>query len=476
MNSTIKSWVLLVIFGFSLVPFGSGQAWESDRTLAEARSLLYLGRAFLEEEANLDTAVNFPGLLAPTPGVKGSDGAEDLMGRMIHATKQERNQLQSSCRELKAAYQAKGRTCELQVLNDYCQSEENKLNRRIGFLHKLRGDRRKLFTRFWHGLKRTGGNIWHAVGPVGRRILRRVGPKVADIVLSGGGLSGGVLRRILIHEAREVGRAELNRLLNRGLERFLLGQANLARAAGAVDCSQEELAAARQRMQEGEEDAPVPEEVQDEPQPALNSDEFGSDEDFCQPGDPWLTAAWEETVVSRLKEDGKHCFSSREYYSCLQDQETAGVCPLDAFAACEDVYQQLLPSGGGTVKITDNTAYFRDSDNYFEITFPIQGGAVSGYTAVNYEEDKGSGDICSVSITYTFSGSFNPSTCQLQGSGTKTLNWGENRPHVCLGYPEPYDDAAENWSMILKNGRFHITGAPSGFPQLGDYNLRDYLR
>lgn len=476
----IQSTTLLLIFLISLLPLGpSASAAGPGRTRDESLALLYAGRSILLEEVDFtEEGARLSGNLLAAPTADAGKDGDAALGNLIHATKQQRNQLQSSCQQLRASYQAKGRNCELQVFNDYCQSQEAKLNRRIGLLHKLRGDRRKAFTRLWHSVKRSGQNIWHAVGPVGRRILHRVGPEAAEVVLSGGTLGGGTLRRILIREAREVRKAKLNRLLERGLERFLHGQAALARAAGVADCTAEELEAAKKRLQDGETaGSPGEAERAKESEPTLDPGEFAGDDQDCQPGEPWLAAAWEDAILPGIQEDGKGCSSTAAYYTCLQEQEAAGVCPQDALVACEEIYEQILPSAGGqTVKITDHAVYHRDSDNYFEISFPLEGGPVSGYLAVDYVEDKGGGDKCSVSFTFTFEGTYNPSTCVLQGTGIKTLTWEESRQYICVGYPEPYDDRAENWSMVLRNGLLNISSPPYGFPTSGSYSIANNLR
>jgi|GEM_PF-1168481 len=477
-----RSCFLLLVFMFGLVPGPGAAAETASRELEASLALLYAGRPVLFDEIDLERAGAAPLLMAgAVPQSGGESDSGTALGYLIHATKQQRNNLNDACRQLKAAYQEMGKTCELQVLTDHCSAQEAKLNRRIGFLHKLRGDRRKFFTRLWHNVKRTGARVWSAVGPLGRRILRKVGPEAAQIVLSGGSLSGGILRKILIRQARDVGEQELKRLLGRGLERFLFGQASLARAAGVADCSEEELSAAKERLKsdlEGGQAEPEQAEADSKESGEAEFDDsmFAGDGQTCDPDKPWLLQAWENTVLPRLKEEGKGCFSSQAYYSCLEDQQKKGSCPLSAYADCEEVYQQILPAdASGTVTIQDNKVYHRDSDNFFEITFPLQGGSVSGYTAVAYVEDKGGGDSCSVSFTYTFSGSFDPDSCVLQGTGTKTLTWEESRKHICVGYPEPYDDRVEPWSMTLNNGRLNISSAPYGFPVSGLYEVVDYL-
>jgi hypothetical protein len=264
-------------------------------------------------------------------------------------------------------------------------------------------------------------------------------------------------------------RGKLKSVMYDGVARLLESQLDIARAAGVLENGEE--------AGDGDVDSLLDslEEVSDQEDQVIEENSAG-EQSSCQPGEPWLVDYWEETIVPLLKQDGKSCFSSDAYYSCLQKQESSGICPLDAFVACEDVYQQILPmEGGGMVKIIDNAVYHRDSDNYFEISFPVRGGAVSGYTAVDYVEDKGGGDQCGVSFTFTFTGTFNPATCQLQGTGIKTLSLEESRSHICVGYPEPYDDRIENWSMTINNGLLNISSPPDGFPISGLYGVKNNL-
>lgn len=114
------------------------------------------------------------------------------------------------------------------------------MSSRIGFLHKLRGDRRKLFTRLWHSLKRAGRGFWQRIGPLGRNILRRVGPEVLQVVASGGTLSGGLLRRLVKQHFKKVVQERVQKVVYQGVERLLKGQLSLARAAGVDLCGEEE--------------------------------------------------------------------------------------------------------------------------------------------------------------------------------------------------------------------------------------------
>ena len=232
MTNKMKSWILLIIVSFSLVPFGKGQAEGPDRTFAEVLSLFYLGDAFLEEEASLDTAVYFPGLMAPIRGFQGAEGAEEMMNRMIHAAKQERNDLDANCRQLKRRYQSAGDQEAVQKLETYCKAERQRLTNRINFLRKLRGDRRKLLTRWWHSIKRSSANLWRRIGPLGRNILRKVGDEAFNTVVSGGSLNVG---KLVKQTAKSVMRGKLKSMMYDGVARLLESQLEIARAAGVLE-------------------------------------------------------------------------------------------------------------------------------------------------------------------------------------------------------------------------------------------------
>jgi len=248
MKSKIKNAVLLLIILLGLSPVGSAVAISpAEGSLDESLALLYASRSILLDEVDLEEA-NRAYYILMSVSPQESTGANDALAHLIHATKQQRNELNDTYRTLRAAYQAEGKDCELQLLNEYHKAEEAKLNLRLGYLHRLRGDRRRALTKLWHSLKRSGNRIWTAVGPIGRRILKNVGSEAVQVVLSGGSLGGGVVRKILIKEARNVGEAEINRLLERGVGRFMQSQAAFAVAAGVGKCTAEKLDEARQQI------------------------------------------------------------------------------------------------------------------------------------------------------------------------------------------------------------------------------------
>ena len=468
-----KSLLLLIVFLGSIIPITSAAAENpTQRDFDDSLSLLYASRAILLEEEDLSGGSRAPGEMLTLNSSVQPDAGDAALANLIQATKDQRNSLDASCRQLKEVYSSSDRKCERQVLEDYCSTQKDKLNRRLGFLHKLRGDRRKLFTRIWHGIKRSGENVWRAVGPVGRRLLRRVGPEVVEVVLSGGTLSGGILRKIFIKEARSIGKGELERLFSSGVERLMAGQAAFAQAAGVGDCTSEKLQEAREKVQDG-----LSGEDPDD-QPDDNDYEITED-DNCDPSEPWMSVEfWENEVLPLLVNEGKGCSSIYPYQTCLMEKAAEGLCKVDAFAACDTVYESILPTRSGqSVHIVDDEVYFRDKDNHFEITFPLSGGPVSGYISVEYLEGrKGSGDYCHVITTFTFSGTYDPKTCLLSGTGVKTLAWEEIGNGFCLGYREPYDDQTQNWAMKITNGVLN-TGAPEPGINISEtYGIQNYLK
>ena len=465
----IRSLLLLIVFLSSIIPVTSVTAEnQTQRNFDDSVALLHASRSILLDEENLSGTSKAPGeMLTVNPSVQ-LDTRDTALANLIQATKDQRNTLDASCSQLKGSYNTSDRKCERQVLEDYCSTQREKLNTRLGFLHKLRGDQRKLFTRMWHGVKRSGENVWRAVGPVGRRLLRRVGPEVVEVVLSGGALSRGLLRKIVLKEARNIGKGELERLLNSGVERFLAGQAAFAQAAGVGDCTSEKLQEAREKVQAGLSGK----DLDDQPDEA--DAEIAEDEN-CDPSESWMNAGyWENEVLPMLVNEGKGCSGTSAYQSCLEQKAAEGLCRVDAFAACETVYETIVPTKPGQkVHIIDNEVYHRDHDNHFDITFPLDGGPVSGYIAVQYLEDKGGGDYCQVAFTFTISGSYNPNTCLLSGTGVKTLALEENRVGICVGYPEPYDDLHLDWSMEIING---LLNTGTGSPISEAYGIQNYLK
>lgn len=452
----LKSLGLLLVFCLGLAP----TAKVSTRDRSDSTSLFYASRSILLEEEDLEVGFRpSGGMLAVSPLAAGTANG-DALGNLIQATKDQRNNLNDSCRQLKMAYRTDGHSCEIEVLDNYCSAQEDKLNQRISFLRKLRGDQRKLFTRLWHNVKRSGDRIWSGVGPVGRRILRRVGPEVAEVVLSGGSLSGGVLRKILIKEVRHLGKAELDRVLEQGLNRFFQGQAALAQAAGVKDCTPEKMIEARRRMQ-GELDVPAEVGVS-KPLDGDQSEEVdlsvdGPGEGGCPEGN-WFQDYWESTIWPDLIAEGRNCQRTavNKYRACLQDQAIQEVCPLDALAVCEELYQAIPANDGGEmVSLSPSIIHSEAEQEATSLSYPSAGGPVSG--SFNYMlRDM---HVCTITVNSTLQGTYDPATCSMSGTAQMSFTYeGKACASVCGSGPESETacpvtrSGSPGWEATLENG------------------------
>ena len=403
----IKNTILLLIILLGLLPMGSVSAESpAEGLLDESLALLFASRSILLGEVDLEEAHRAAdALMSVSP--QNSDAGNEALDHLIHATKQQRNELNDSCRTLRAAYQSEGKTCENQILNDYCKAEEAKLNQRLGLLHRLRGDRRKLFTRMWHSLKRSGNRVWTAVGPVGRRILRNVGSEAAEVVLSGGSLSGGVIRKLVIKEARHVGEAELNKLMERGVGRFMQGQAALAVAAGVSDCTAEKLEEARQNVA-GDVGEPEKEQDQDD----------NSGQAVCVATGAEFDRYWEDTIYPDLVRNSRNCSSGdvSAYKNCLKDQMVRGeLCFEEAYAACEVDYQAIPRNISGSISLDINHS---DAENVVaSILISSETDFVSGSLSYTLKDMH----VCTISVSGTFQGTYDRASCSMSGNGELTF-------------------------------------------------------
>ncbi|MFO8036061.1 MAG: hypothetical protein R6U57_05495 [Anaerolineales bacterium] len=412
------------------------------RAFEDALSLAYASHAILLGEVDEEEAARARGgLMAPARGSQADEGKAAL-GSLIHATKQQRNSLDDYCRRNLAAAKAEGDSCVQQVLTDHCSAQQEKLNRRIGFLHKVRGDQRKFFTRVWHSIKRMGERIWHAVGPVGRRILRRAGQEALRIAKSGGSLSLSVVKEILIRHAVDVGVEELDLLIKKGIDRFLFGQVALARAAGVQNCTEEDLEKAKERLKS---------------ETGLVLEE--KEEEECPPDGSWFQSYWDETIYPDLIEEGRNCQRGAVavYRNCLKAQAVQGVCPLDAVAACEDAYRAIPANdSGGTVNLSPDVFHGGAEEVMTSLTYPSAGGAVSGsFHYVIHDQV----NQCTITNDAAITGTYDPATCTMSGQAQMTVLYegkicvsvcgsGPNSPAAC-----PVTKAGStSWEATLEDG------------------------
>lgn len=204
--------------------------------------------------------------------------------------------------------------------------------------------------------------------------------------------------------------------------------------------------------------------------------EFAAD-DECEPGIGWIREYWDEYVVPSLKEDGKFCSDTDDYYHCLEAKALEGVCPEDVQAACEAVYDEILVGEPGQmVVIVDDTGYYRDGDNHLEITFPLSGGPASGYMHVNYSDDFMGVDSCIVDHTFTYTGTYDLQTCTIVGSAVDSFWYQEEEEGDCLGYREPYERTVR-FGMEIHNGELYTCGDEGQARLLCEfYEIADYVK
>jgi len=414
-----KSMALLLVFCVSLLPFGAGYASKSDfYSLDDTVQLMYLSDVILLDESELDITGKNPGLFSVSENSNPVEPAGDLLNRMIHSTKMERNDLDANCRLLLSRYNNAAEDCEAQKIQSHCEQQRTKLTNRISLLRKLRGDRRKALTKLWHSIKRGSANIWQKIGPVGRNFLRRVGPEALQVVASGGTLSGGVLKNLVKHTARSVGRDHLKQAVLQGVDRLLQGQLAIASAAGVDIC-------ATMEADHDEEVNQNPEENKGKPT-----------DESCSSDISWVNEYWEEVVMPILVEENRSCQTRAVtiYKSCLQDQAIQGICLPEAAVACEAEFQAIpLNDGGGSVSLSPSVLHGSAEDVATSFTYPSSGGAVSGQFKYVMKDMH----VCTISVTSNISGSYDPRTCSMSGTAQLTYTYtGTACASVCGSGPD----------------------------------------
>jgi hypothetical protein len=237
-----KSAFLLLIFLLSLIPVYSVQAeQEIAKSLSDSFALLYVSDAILlneivDDETSSNSKVSSRTLTGYLP-----DETTDLINQMINATKAQRNDHDQKCRETIEIYRQQGKTCEVDQTNAYCKSKRAEFTAKIAALRKKRGgDRRKWFTKQWHGVKRAGAKFWHRIGPLGRKFLSELGPQALKIVLAGGPGTEALLKNLIKHTVKNMARQRFKQIGFQALQRILKVQIEVAAAAGVDICDSEE--------------------------------------------------------------------------------------------------------------------------------------------------------------------------------------------------------------------------------------------
>ncbi|MGD8632513.1 MAG: hypothetical protein PVF85_03020 [Anaerolineales bacterium] len=347
---------------------------------------------------------------------------------------------------------------------------------------RLRARRRR---RRWGLFRRIGRGL--------ARVARFIGRTTRTIVVEGGRLLAQYAVNEIKQRVRDVFEGRVNVLIERVaskfgplapfvqgklkhvLERWWIRLRDRVSGRLARQRRETQTAEARAALQ-GEPARSDGDEEKTDLETVIDPAEFAGD-DECEPDRGWISDYWEKYVVPALKEDGKNCSDTSDYFHCLEQKADEGLCPGDAHAACELVYEEILPTGAGqVVTIVDDSAYYRDGDNHLEITFPLSGGPASGYMHVNYSDDFMGADSCVVDHIFTYTGKFDPNTCTIVGTAMDTFGIQEEEEGDCLGYPDSYERSVQ-FGMEIRNGVLYTCGDQGEDRLLCEsYRIEDYLK
>ena len=367
----------------------TGEAADPSRAMEDAMDLMIAAHGILLEE-DVDPDAFLPGgavRFSIRTDVPPNSPADQILVRLINATKRELGDIERACREILNSFVEPGQECEKQLSNAFCTQRQEQLRQRLSFLRKVRGDRRKALTRAWHSIKRAVANLWRNLGPLGRRFLRELGSDALSVIQSGGSLHGGVLRNLIIKRARSTIQRTAEGILTRALQRKVLGQAARASACDGEDESQM-----------------LSEDIKD----------CGDEE--------WFDQAWEDSELLLLAE-GRNCQSAAIYIfqECMFEQAASGACQDEAAAACQDLYDAIplnLPAAGATFK--GETIYGGAVRNEVTVNLPGSDGEASGHFYYELYDDV---LICTIKTTAEATGVFSPENCTVSGTANLVINY-----------------------------------------------------
>jgi len=426
-----KSATLLVIFLTSLIPFSVVRA-ETDlkRDLNDAVSFLYVSEAILLDKDIPEEVFRNPGLLSQAYDDPVPLSEDAVLAGMLTAAKNMRNDLDANCRLLKNNLRQQGKDCEADKVQSYCTDHKTRINSLIGSLHAKRGDKRKGPTKIWHFLKRSGKGLWTRIGKVGRTFLRRLGPEVLHMVATGG-FSGGALRKLIKQVAKSIGREHIRRVVYKGVQRLLQGQVNILQAAGVNICS----------------DAEETSTTEDNNEPSNCSD------------NTWVDSYWNGAVLPKLEEENKLCqaTAASRYYDCLQEQAFAGFCLEDAVDLCDPYYEAIPPNdSGGSVTLSPTIIHGAAESVSTSLTYSSGGGAVTGQFFFTIYD---SVSMCTITISSTVVGSYDPSACYMSGAAQlEAIFEGIACPSICGpstgACPKTFQSEVP-WNATLDDGELY---------------------
>jgi hypothetical protein len=207
------------------------------RTLEDGLRLMSVSQTILagefEEEMEYARGMSVMALVG-WPQTASVD--DQLLEAMINSVKFQIAILIKECNATRGVLEGRNEECAVSTLDALCEEGKAELRSTLSLLRQIRGDKRKLFTRLGDSVRRTGQRIWHAVGPVGRRILRALGDEVVQAVKSPGGLEFKALRVIIRSRLKSLARTELRNAIQRGVERQVLMNWEVARGPTGDQC------------------------------------------------------------------------------------------------------------------------------------------------------------------------------------------------------------------------------------------------
>lgn len=163
MNTPSSSWrdvpllmLLPLLVGQPLVGSG-GKAEVPSRTLDDASMLAQVSQAVLAGEPEEDEVRSAPGLMAPLPQQDQPPVDQTLIAAQLTAVRAELRQLEALCSNAQEA-NAKD-ACFLEQLKESCDRKREKLKAQYEILREIRGDRRKLTTKFFATVNRVRREI-----------------------------------------------------------------------------------------------------------------------------------------------------------------------------------------------------------------------------------------------------------------------------------------------------------------------------
>lgn len=435
--------ILIISLNAILAACSLPASQEDSRSLEAAMDLRTAahGILFADDE---DSAVLNPAHLTKqlnSPSI-AADPKEQILVRLINETKAEYNQVHHACQGARQQLSAQNAQCELKLLNQQCNQEKVRLQARLAMLRRWRGDRRRAFTRMWHGIKRAGRSVWHRLGPGGRSFFRGLEKDVVQTVVSGGTLGGGVFRQLFMNRLRSTLRQQGEAAIARGLDHMIRGRA-ASQASTSGNC--DEILAEVQSEDSGA--AQESKEVF-----GIDLGEWSFADDDCS-DEPWVDELWPK-MEARLQEEQKACQLSYigNYRDCWQRAEREGKCPAEALEVCADLYEAIpgdITSGSGLTGLPSYTW------EVSQMTFSFAPGSADG--RINVERTGGIDD-CRYRINVSLQGSFNYSTCSFSGTGT--YSWtGEEAEMECLVLGDKGEIIGKpiRWEAELENNEIRGT-------------------